>query len=1171
MAITKPSTATAPRLGKYELVKEQAGSGVASSWIARTDEDDTIYAILRVHRHVTKKFEVAEAFVNEAKKAQSLRHENVAPLLEVGIGDGEVFVVNDHNDSETLSNLATSAASDGVPLGVAGRIGLDILRALEAGAAAGLTHGEVNTYHARVGLNGVTRVGGFGTARGLARMGTHGVKSHDRLAYGAPERVKAMATPSASSAVAPDEKSDLFSAGVILWELLAKQRLFPSKIEAAVIQKVLTAPIPALASFGVPAEIDEAVQRLLERDPARRPASATAAIEALEAAFGAKLASHSEVAAITEKLSGKAIATRRSEIDNALKGVKETGAAALSQRPPPPRKGTLLGFAAPVIPVAAPLPSIEAPKVEEAKAPASAKVIAAPRAESEPEIIDEETNVDPRAQALIPTPAASEKGREMLASADIIQDWSEEEATKDAAKAAPKEAPRAPEKPLIAKPIAAKPPMRRPATLMGMAPVRPENAPALKPLEAPPPPSAKLGIEVPAARVSDAPPPPIQAAKLPPPPPIEIPAPPSVPAEAKSLDPKSASGDTPSGARPRSMIASALDRLGPGVTLGRYEILMPIARGGMAAVWAARLQGSRGFQKNVAIKTMLPDVSEDPEFETMFLDEARVAARIRHPNVAEILDLGEQDEVIFLVMEWVEGETLSGLQRAARSIGGIPLSIVVRIASQACAGLHAAHELRDDSGNLVDLVHRDISPANVLVATNGYVKIVDFGIAKSKARLHVTRAGGMVKGKTPYLSPEQLIEATIDRRADIFAMGTLLYVLATGLHPFRGESEAKTVENIAIKEPVLLTAIDPTIHPDFEKVVLKALSKDPKDRFATANELGRALDQVAAAMGSPATDEDVAAFVKRAVGEDLAKKAAELKKAIASIEKRVEETKNYSVTALTGGPVSSAAVAAIAAAAPPPAIEPPPPSSAAPIFKGAAAVAASPLLESSESAPPVTLSEEPSVASKPAPSAEPAAAAIAAIPEPIEELATEPPVAAASDAFAPEAAKPDSMFPAAEPAPRPPVFESEAPPPMPPPRPMLKFAVGGALGLCVIIGGLALAMSGGDKKPSTTTDTTTTTTTTAAATTAVASPLVTAAVTATVTATPIETTAPAQTQAPVATTPPPPDPTAQAPEPVHVPPAQTGAKPTGKVPPAKPPSTAKPNSKPPKKFNPTSL
>jgi eukaryotic-like serine/threonine-protein kinase len=330
--------------------------------------------------------------------------------------------------------------------------------------------------------------------------------------------------------------------------------------------------------------------------------------------------------------------------------------------------------------------------------------------------------------------------------------------------------------------------------------------------------------------------------------------------------------------------ASAVDRLGPGSALGRYEILMPVAKGGMAAVWAARLQGTRGFQKIVAVKTMLPDVSDDPDFQSMFLDEARVAARIRHPNVVEILDLGEESDVLYLVMEWVDGETASTLQKAAKPLGGIPQRIVLRIASQICAGLHNAHELRDDHGALVDLVHRDISPANVLISTAGFVKIVDFGVAKSKGRLHVTRAGGVIKGKTPYLSPEQLGGLPIDRRSDIFSLGALLYVLSTGLHPFRAETELTTVENIALKNPLAPRELNESIHPEFDKIILKALEKDPANRFSTCAEMQRAIDQVASTIGEPTTDEDVAAFVRKAIGDIQAKRAQDLRDAIAAVD-----------------------------------------------------------------------------------------------------------------------------------------------------------------------------------------------------------------------------------------------------------------------------------------------
>jgi hypothetical protein len=169
---------------------------------------------------------------------------------------------------------------------------------------------------------------------------------------------------------------------------------------------------------------------------------------------------------------------------------------------------------------------------------------------------------------------------------------------------------------------------------------------------------------------------------------------------------------------------STNEKLVPGMVLGRYELLLPIAQGGMATVWAARQKGSRGFQKTVAIKTMLPALSEDPQFEQMFLDEAALAAKIHHPNVAEILDLGEQDEILYIVMEWIDGEALSVIHKASRkNQAQVPVRLSMRIAIQACAGLHAAHELKDENDTPLLLVHRDVSPQNVLVTYDGIVKL----------------------------------------------------------------------------------------------------------------------------------------------------------------------------------------------------------------------------------------------------------------------------------------------------------------------------------------------------------------------------------------------------------------------------------------------------------------
>jgi serine/threonine-protein kinase len=307
--------------------------------------------------------------------------------------------------------------------------------------------------------------------------------------------------------------------------------------------------------------------------------------------------------------------------------------------------------------------------------------------------------------------------------------------------------------------------------------------------------------------------------------------------------------------------------IAPGHVLVRYELLLPIAAGGMAMVWAARLKGTRGFQKIVAVKTMLPKLSEDPQFEQMFMDEASLASQIRHPHVVEISDLGEQEGVLFLVMEWIDGIPLNQLMKAAKPQGGIPLPIGVRLVMQACAGLHAAHELRDGKGQLVGLVHRDISPQNILVTYDGVTKVVDFGVAKATALGNGATAAGQLKGKVSYMAPEQVRGEQIDRRVDIFALGIVLYALTTGKHPFRRESEAATMYTIASNDPVVAPRkFIPDYPVGLENVLLKSLAKDANDRYSTANEFLRALDQALPVAERAQTEEDVSGFLGKLLG-----------------------------------------------------------------------------------------------------------------------------------------------------------------------------------------------------------------------------------------------------------------------------------------------------------------
>src|SRR5713101_494176 len=196
--------------------------------------------------------------------------------------------------------------------------------------------------------------------------------------------------------------------------------------------------------------------------------------------------------------------------------------------------------------------------------------------------------------------------------------------------------------------------------------------------------------------------------------------------------------------------------LQPGYKLDRYELLCPIASGGMATVWLARLRSKHGFEKLFAIKTIKTDLIHDMRFQEMFLDEARIASGIQHPNVAQILDLGEQDDVLYIIMEWVDGESLAKIRKLASKRGTpVPLGFALRIMADACAGLHAAHQLRDVRGKSLGVVHRDVSPQNILISAAGSVRVIDFGIAKATSRSAGETKSGIIKGKIHYMAPEQ--------------------------------------------------------------------------------------------------------------------------------------------------------------------------------------------------------------------------------------------------------------------------------------------------------------------------------------------------------------------------------------------------------------------------------
>jgi serine/threonine-protein kinase len=337
----------------------------------------------------------------------------------------------------------------------------------------------------------------------------------------------------------------------------------------------------------------------------------------------------------------------------------------------------------------------------------------------------------------------------------------------------------------------------------------------------------------------------------------------------------------------------------------------------MAAVWAARLKGSRGFTKTVAVKTMLPTISDDPNFEQMFLDEAQLASRIRHPNVVEILDLGEQDDLLYLVMEWVDGEPLSSIRRAAAKKEGIPRPVAVKIVQDACAGLNAAHELKDDQGSAIGLVHRDISPQNILITYDGVVKIVDFGVAKAAGRTAEHTNSGQIKGKPPYMSPEQALGKDVDRRTDVFALGIILYQLTTGKHPFRGENDVITLQNIVSDRPIIPPrAYDKEYPKPLEAVVLRALNRDPEKRFQTCAELEAALDRAFPPTVPRVRTEDVGKFVTAMLGDRGEERRTALRDALKQADERAASIEEQGPGRALGELGTRVGVAALQSSAP---------------------------------------------------------------------------------------------------------------------------------------------------------------------------------------------------------------------------------------------------------------
>ncbi len=358
-----------------------------------------------------------------------------------------------------------------------------------------------------------------------------------------------------------------------------------------------------------------------------------------------------------------------------------------------------------------------------------------------------------------------------------------------------------------------------------------------------------------------------------------------------------------SGTRPRPLESASVSSSGPD-RFGQYEILERIASGGMAELYKARRSGVEGFQKIVAIKKILPHLADNEEFITMFADEAKLAAQLNHPNIVHIFDLGKiEGGGYFIAMEYVDGRDLRAILQSAREVGTpLPIPVAVFIASKVAAALDYAHRRRDTEGHELTIVHRDVSPQNILISYEGDIKLCDFGIAKAASKASQTQSGAL-KGKVQYMSPEQAWGKPIDRRSDVFSLGAVLFELLTDQKLFRGDSDLTVLEKVRAADVLAASSINPEVPKNLDAIVLKTLSREPEDRYGNASDMLRDLEAVLYSYTPAPGSADLAIFLHRLQAEEQAiaeSKAREASPPPAQEPEKKRKSKGTPVTRRTG-------------------------------------------------------------------------------------------------------------------------------------------------------------------------------------------------------------------------------------------------------------------------------
>jgi len=305
------------------------------------------------------------------------------------------------------------------------------------------------------------------------------------------------------------------------------------------------------------------------------------------------------------------------------------------------------------------------------------------------------------------------------------------------------------------------------------------------------------------------------------------------------------------------------------IQFGKYKLIQPLAQGGMAEIFLAKQQGPAGYEKTVVIKRVLSHYSAHPDFVAMFLDEARLAAQLSHPNIVQIFDFGEAEGSYYLCMEYLRGEDLNTIAKLAQRKGvAISAQVAAIVVAAACDALHYAHTLRSDDGEPLNIVHRDISPSNLFITYQGVVKVLDFGIARAEGKV-VKTATGMIKGKLSYMAPEQAKGGDLDGRADVWALGTVLQELLTGKRLFWRGNDVESFRAL-LDEPIPLPSeTNPNVPRELDEICVRALMRNPADRFDSAREMYAELDDFLSSRTYVPSQTLLQSFMQELVGQEV--------------------------------------------------------------------------------------------------------------------------------------------------------------------------------------------------------------------------------------------------------------------------------------------------------------